>query len=120
MFLEKATEKGYVHYADGKSYLSAAIAKYGGGNNYSSVITDELDNKNELTSDLTLDTFVESMNSMPSSTEMYDLFVFAIGRCVPMAMGFAPFEVMMYNGHQSENAYLFGEKISLDNLRART
>ncbi len=120
LFLEKATEKGYVHYADDKSYLSAAIAKYGGGNNYSSVITDELDNKNELTSDLTLDTFVESMNSMPSSTEMYDLFVFAIGRCVPMAMGFAPFEVMMYNGHQSENAYLFGEKISLDNLRART
>ena len=50
---------------------------------------------------------------------MYDLFVFAIGRCVPMAMGFAPFEVMMYNGHESGNAYLFGEKISLDNLRAR-
>ena len=119
LFLEKATEEGYVHYSDDKSYLSAAIAKYGGGNNYSSVIIDELDSKEELTSDLTLDTFVESMNSMPSSTDMYDLFVFAIGRCVPMAMGFAPFEVMMYNGHESGNAYLFGEKISLDNLRAR-
>ena len=31
-------------------------------------------------------------------------------------IGFEPFEVMMYNGRINEEAYLFNEQISLDNL----
>lgn len=120
MFLSTANQLGYTHIENDKEYLSAAIAKYGGGNNYSIVDVEQLDNKEELMDDVVLDTFKDLMNTGISDTsDMIKLLSFAIGRAVPMAMGFAPFNVMMYNGHGSENAYLFGEKVSLDNLRNR-
>lgn len=119
LFLNVAKDKGYAHIDNEQYYLSAAIAKYGGGNNYSIVDKSELDYKEELMDDVTLDTFTETMHSAPASSETVDLFTFVIGRCVSMAMGFAPFNVMMYNGHMNDKAYLFGEQISLDTLRNR-
>lgn len=119
LFLAEAKNKGYNHVNDDKDYLSACVAKYGGGNNYSVVDKSELNNAEELMDDISLNTFESSMRSSPASSELPDLFAFMIGRCVSMAMGFAPFNVLMYNGHQNQDAYLFGEQISLDNLRNR-
>ena len=94
-------------------------AKYGGGINRSTVLYDELDSKNEIVNDVELDILNAALNNAPASSEINDLLAFMIGRCVPMATGFEPFEVMMYNGRINEEAYLFNEQISLDNLISR-
>lgn len=119
LLFEHSKKSGYVHNDDNKEYVSTMLAKYGGGINRSIVIYDELDSKNEIVKDVKLDILNAALNNAPTSSEITDLFAFMIGRCVPMATGFEPFEVMMYNGKQSEEAYLFNEQISLDNLISR-
>ena len=118
LFLNESLKNGYAHFMENQTYVSAAIAKYGGGNNYSQIDLSGLNRKEEM-EHLTLDTFSASMTVSPPGDNRTDLFSFLLGRCVSMAMGFSPFEVTMYNGHKEENAYLFGEKISLENLRDR-
>lgn len=119
LLFEQAKKKGYVHNDDNKEYVSTMLAKYGGGINRSIVIYDELDSINEIVNNVKLDILNAALSNAPSSSEINDLFAFMIGRCVPMATGFEPFEVMMYNGKQSDEAYLFNEQISLDNLISR-
>lgn len=119
LLFEQAKKGGYVHNSEDKLYVSTMLAKYGGGINRSTVLYDELDSKNEIAKDVKLDILNAALNNAPATSEINDLLAFMIGRCVPMATGFEPFEVMMYNGRINEEAYLFNEQISLDNLISR-
>lgn len=119
LLFEQAKKGGYVHNSEDKLYVSTMLAKYGGGINRSLVLYDELDSKNEIVKDVKLDILNAALNNALTSSEINDLLAFMIGRCVPMATGFEPFEVMMYNGRINEEAYLFNEQISLDNLISR-
>ena len=119
LLFEQAKQGGYVHNSEDKLYVSTMLAKYGGGINRSTVLYDELDSKNEIVNDVRLDILNAAVNNAPATSEINDLLAFMIGRCVPMATGFEPFEVMMYNGRINEEAYLFNEQISLDNLISR-
>ena len=118
LFMDESLKSGYAHIFEDRTYVSAAIAKYGGGDNYSEIDISGLNRKEEIER-LSLDTFASSMLSSPAGDGRKEMFSFLLGRCVSMAMGFAPFEVLMYNGHKDGDAYLFGEKISLENLRDR-
>ena len=119
LLFEEAKKGSYVHNSENKLYVSTMLAKYGGGINRSTVLYDELDSKNEIVNDVRLDILNAAVNNAPATSEINDLLAFMIGRCVPMATGFEPFEVMMYNGRINEEAYLFNEQISLDNLISR-
>lgn len=119
LFLEEAEKKKYVASLGDEKYLSAAIVKYGGGSNLSTIDYQELTSKAEFGDKVILDTFDASLKARPASSGFNDLLIFMIGRCVPMALGFSPFEVMMYNGSSPSGAYLFQEQVSLDILKNR-
>ena len=54
------------------------------------------------------------MSSSPAGSSINELFVYMMGRCVPMATGFRPFKTHTYNTN-----YLYGEQVSLDTLKSR-
>lgn len=114
---KKEIEKLNYHHIDeekGKTYYSTPIAYYGGGLNLSKLNIDDLTNKDVLSESVELNTFKETMSSSPAGSSINELFVYMMGRCVPMATGFRPFKTHTYNTN-----YLYGEQVSLDTLKSR-
>lgn len=118
LFVKEMNKRNYHHIdSEEEVYYNTPIVKYGGGLNLSSINIDELENKEYLVEAFELDTY-KAIMSNTSTGDTAKLFATMIGRCVPMAMGFAPFEVMVYNGNGKNDAYLFGNNLSIENLKS--
>ena len=116
---QEAAKKGYgttgVREEGGKedTYYNTAFVKYGGSLNNSVIDTSmlEIKAKEAIGESMDLDFFRLAMQKATGGS-MENLLATMIGRCVPIAAGYAPFEANIYNG----NGYLFGEKIARQNL----
>ena len=110
MMLTQAKNRGIVRYKDGVTMINTPLVYFGGGRCLSEVNTDELLTKDKLTEAISIDYFSYILQQ-PSK----GMFVDMLGRSVSMAIGFDPFKIMLYN----QDAYLYGESVSLENLKAR-
>ena len=110
MMLTQAKNRGIVRYKDGVTMINTPLVYFGGGRCLSEVNTDELLTKDKLTEAISIDYFSYILQQ-PSK----GMFVDMLGRSVSMAIGFDPFKIMLYN----QDVYLYGESVSLENLKAR-
>ena len=113
----RAAEEGYYHTVDGVSYINTPYALYGGGINLSQVDISELDGADKLETDIKLNIYEEVLTKSAadaSGDSIYKKGANILKKCVSMALGFEPFDLMTY-----KDGYLFGETVSLNTLRAR-
>lgn len=112
-----AEERGYFTVGeDGKKYVNTPYAMFGGGINTTTIDMSELNNASELDTGIKLDIYKEvlKLSAETTSDEIYVKGAKVLQKCVSMALGFEPFDIMTYN-----NSYLFGENVSLKVLRSR-
>lgn len=113
----RAKAEGYYYTVDGKDYINTPYAMYGGGINLSSMDLSELDGSDEMITGIKLDIYEEVLTKSAldqSGDSIYKKGANILKKCVSMALGFEPFDLMTY-----KDGYLFGENVSLNILRAR-
>ncbi len=112
-----AEERGLYYTEDGKDYFATPYVMYGGGKNLSFVDVSALNGRENLIQNVKLDTYAEVLAQSAledGSTPFYKRSVNVLKRCVSLALGFEPFDIMTY-----KEGYLFGENASLSVLRTR-
>ena len=112
----RASEEGYFYIVDEKEYINTPFVTFGGGINLSIVDTSNLSNDDKLAKDIKLDIYEEVLTK--STTDEGQTVVVkganVLKKCVPMALGFAPFDLMTY-----KDGYLYNEVANLNTLRLR-
>ena len=110
MVLNEAKERGIIRYKDGNSIINTPLVYFGGGKCLSEVNIDGLLTKDKFEEEIILDYFSYVLTK-PSK----GMFVDMLGRSVSMAIGFEPFKALLYNNE----AYLYGQTLQIENLKAR-
>ena len=112
----RASEEGYFYIVDEKEYINTPFVTFGGGINLSIVDTSNLSNDDKLAKDIKLDIYEEVLTK--STTDEGQTVVVkganVLKKCVPMSLGFAPFDFMTY-----KDGYLYNEVANLNTLRLR-
>ena len=94
---------------DLKMYVNTPIVYYGGGLNLSKVIDNSIA-KEHLSSPFNIDIVEYSLKNL--SGNVGEMLFTLLARCVPIAIGFKPFQVQGYL-----DGYLFGETPSINDLK---
>ena len=110
MVLNEAKERGIIRYKDGNSIINTPLVYFGGGKCLSEVNIDGLLTKDKFEEEIILDYFSYVLTKPSKGT-----FVDMLGRSVSMAIGFEPFKALLYNNE----AYLYGQTLQIENLKAR-
>jgi hypothetical protein len=92
------------------------FALFGGGINHSLIDTENLSNKDKLIQNIKLDIYEEVLTKTTSDQGQTIVVKGAnvLKKCVSMALGFEPFDLMTY-----KDGYLFNEAIPIRKLKAR-
>ena len=115
----RAAEEGYYYHdnSTGNDYINTPFALYGGGINLSTVDLSGLTASDKLITGIKLDIYEEVLTKSAqdgSGDNIYKKGANILKKCVSMALGFEPFDLMTY-----KNGYLYGETVSLSVLRTR-
>ena len=110
MVLNEAKQRGIIRYKDGNSIINTPLVYFGGGKCLSEVNIDGLLTKDKFEEEIILDYFSYVLTKPSKGT-----FVDMLGRSVSMAIGFEPFKALLYNNE----AYLYGQTLQIENLKAR-
>ena len=110
-------EKGYYATGDnGEKYINTPYVLFGGGINTTTIDLSELDGVSHLDTNIELDIYKEVLLSSSESAgdELYVKGAKVLQKCVSMALGFEPFDLMTY-----KDAYLFNANVNIKILRSR-
>ena len=112
----RCKEEGYYYTDSGTNYVNTPFALFGGGINPSLIDTENLSNKDKLIQNIKLDIYEEVLTKTTSDQDQTIVVKGAnvLKKCVPMALGFEPFDLMTY-----KDGYLFNEAIPIQKLKDR-